>query len=95
MVTMVGKVAQGRASWGIQAAVGGSSQALPRPLLASQLLRQRMVDAMELRGFAARTLPADPARRPEARQARLDALLRHDWVVYAKTRGLRTGVRSC
>ena len=76
----------GKASWwGIQATAGGSSQALPSPLLASQLLRQRMVDAMELRGFAARTLPADPARRPEARQARLDALLRHDWVGYAKT----------
>ena len=30
-------------------------------------------------------LPAAPASTPEARQARLDALLRHDWVVYAKT----------
>ena len=55
MVTMAGTVAQGRASWSIQAAAGGSSQALPRPLLGPQLLRQRMVDAMELRGFAART----------------------------------------
>ena len=45
----------GQASWSIQAAAGGSSQALPRPLLGPQLLRQRMVDAMELRGFAART----------------------------------------
>ena len=58
MVTMAGTVAQGRASWGIQAAAGGSSQALPRPLLGPQLLRQRMVDAMELRGFAARTQQA-------------------------------------
>ena len=57
MVTMAGKVANGRASWGIQATTGGSSQALPRPLLGPQVLRQRMVDAMELRGFAARTQP--------------------------------------
>ena len=55
---MAGTVAQGRASWGIQAAAGGSAQALPRPLLGPQLLRQRMVDAMELRGFAARTQQA-------------------------------------
>ena len=58
MVTMAGTVALGRASWGADLAPGASSQALLRPLPAPPLLRQRMVDAMELRGFAARTQQA-------------------------------------
>ena len=69
MVTMAGTVAQGRASWGIQAAAGGSAQALPRPLPGPQLLRQRMIDAMVLRGFAART--------QEAYMGAVDLMARH------------------
>ena len=58
MVTMAGTAVQGQARWGIHLAAGGSSQALPRPVLGPPLLRQRMVDAMVLRGFAARTQQA-------------------------------------
>ena len=50
----------------------------------SKVYRSKFLDALAQASQAAK-LPADPASTPEARQARLDALLRHDWVVYAKT----------
>lgn len=68
MDTMAGTVAQARASstiHGVMGGAGGPTQTLPAP----PLLRQRMVDAMVLRGFAART--------QEAYMGALDLMARH------------------
>ena len=51
----------------------------------TKVYRSKFLDALAQASQAAK-LPADPASTPEARQARLDVQLRHDWVVYAKTR---------
>jgi len=50
----------------------------------SKVLRGKFLDALA-RASAAGKLTQDPASTASQRQARLSQLLRHDWVVYAKT----------
>ena len=50
----------------------------------SRVLRGKLLDALG-RACQAGKLPHDPASTAAQRQARLTQLLRHDWVVYAKT----------
>ncbi|HEU0201735.1 MAG TPA: IS91 family transposase [Burkholderiaceae bacterium] len=50
----------------------------------SRVLRGKFLQALREAG-AAGTLSRDPAHTPLARQQRVQALRRHDWVVYAKT----------
>ena len=50
----------------------------------SRVLRGKFLDALQQAGSGG-ALPRDPAHNELARRARLRALRRHDWVVYAKT----------
>jgi len=50
----------------------------------SRVFRGKFLDALD-QAHAAGALPADPASTEQQRRARLRALRRHDWVVYAKT----------
>ena len=50
----------------------------------SKVFRGKFLDALQQAGRSG-TLPRDPACTPLARSQRLQALRRHDWVVYAKT----------
>ena len=50
----------------------------------SRLLRGKFLQALQQAG-ACDALPRDPAATPVAQHQRLQALRRHDWVVYAKT----------
>lgn len=50
----------------------------------SRVFRGKFLQALREAG-AAGTLPRDPAHTPRARRQRVQALRRHDWVVYAKT----------
>ena len=50
----------------------------------SKVLRGKFLNALA-RASKAGKLPNDPASTDHERQARLSQLLRHDWVVYAKT----------
>ena len=65
MYTVARTRAEGQASSTIHGLMGGSRLTLPAP----PLLRQRMIDAMELRGFAART--------QEAYMGAVDLMARH------------------
>ena len=56
MYTVARTGAEGQASSTIHGVMGGLTLTLPAP--APPLLRQRMIDAMVLRGFAARTQEA-------------------------------------
>jgi Putative transposase len=50
----------------------------------SKVFRGKFLDALQQAGLSG-ALPRDPAGTPLARNQRLQALRRHDWVVYAKT----------
>ena len=50
----------------------------------SRVFRAKFIDALRRAGQFAQ-LPHDPASTEAAQQARLAQLMRHDWVVYAKT----------
>ncbi len=50
----------------------------------SRVFREKFLDALK-RAIEAGALPHDPADTQRARRERLQALRRHDWVVYAKT----------
>lgn len=50
----------------------------------SRVFRAKFVGALQ-QAVAAGRLPRDPAHTPEDQRRRLQALHRHDWVVYAKT----------
>lgn len=50
----------------------------------SRVFRGKFLDALS-QAHAAGALPADPASTEQQRRQRLQALRRHDWVVYAKT----------
>src|ERR1035438_2303507 len=51
----------------------------------SRVFRGKFLDALRRATRQAGELPRDPARSEAARQARMQQLKRHDWVVYAKT----------
>jgi Putative transposase len=50
----------------------------------SKVFRGKFLHALQ-QAVAAGTLARDPAQTPQARAQRVQALRRHDWVVYAKT----------
>jgi Putative transposase/Transposase zinc-binding domain len=50
----------------------------------SRVFRGKFLDALD-QAHASGALPADPASTEQQRRGRLQALRRHDWVVYAKT----------
>jgi hypothetical protein len=54
------------------------------PLLRSKVYRGKFLDALR-QATRAGDLPRDPACTERARRQRLEQLLRHGWVVYAKT----------